>query len=83
LDIVDGVWTLFFLSNGLRGGKAGGISWLVDSLVDPVGRLCCLCVDEDFVGNKTVFVGGRDSSSCPSIVDDGGPVLLRAGFRLN
>jgi hypothetical protein len=31
-NIADCIGTLFFLSNGLRGGKIGGISWFVDPL---------------------------------------------------
>jgi hypothetical protein len=85
INVIDGIWTLFFLSNGLRGGKAGGRSWLVDCIVDPVERLFCLCDDEeDFVDNKDIFGEFLCSSSIiafASTVD--GPCLLRPGFRLN
>ncbi len=86
-NITDDIWTLFFLSIGLRGGKAGGISWLDDCMVDKAGRLFCLCDDEDFVGNN-VFDEIRCSSLYPSfisVIDV--PCLvwleLRPGFRLN
>ncbi len=88
-NIADCIWILFFLSNGLRGGKTGGISWLVDCVVDPAGRLYCFWDDnEDFVGNKNVFGDGRDSSSnatLDSAVDVPGLLWpeLRPGFRLD
>jgi hypothetical protein len=80
-NIAECIWTLFFLSNGLRGGKTGGISWLVD----PAERPDCFCDGkEGFLDNKLVFCEYRCSSSLAidvSTVDE--PCLLRPGFRLN
>lgn len=52
---VDDIWTLFFLSIGLRGGKAGGISWLVRCPVGSTKWLFCLCDNTDFLDEKSVF----------------------------
>lgn len=80
-NIADCIWTLFFLSIGLRGGKTGGISWFVD----PTRRPDCFCDDnEGLLDNKFVFAVCRCSSSyiaTDSTVDE--PCLFRPGFRLN
>ena len=41
-SIADDVCALFFLSNGFRGGRAGGMSWLGDWMDKSAGRLGCL-----------------------------------------
>ena len=80
-NIADCIWTLFFLSNGFRGGKTGGIS----CPFDPFERAGGFCNgNEDFFDNK-FFLREFCCSSSWIAADStvGGACLFRPGLRLN
>ncbi len=90
-DVVDDIWTLYFLSNGLRGGIAGGLSSVVNCTEGTIRWLFFLFEGDDegdFVGIKKDFDDWWWSSSNAALVSAvDGPwsfwSLVRPSFRLN
>jgi hypothetical protein len=90
-NVVDGIWTVSFLFNGLRDGIGGGMSSVVNCSEGSTLRLCFLCEGDDvadFVGIKRDFDDRWKSSSNavpPSAVDELRSLwsVVRLDFRLN